>query len=281
MNEKIVSQHKQLSYELEELVPIVAALADKYNGMDSSSISYEKANELMGAVIFCIQQKSRIHSEKMSAREAYERGFKLVEEKTKDTLSLYHQLLMDFDSYGNYYLKQTVVAGMPEFFKWYDIRFAPQEILLTLDYNVLWDNEIRKLQGIDAIYAYLKCIDAEQKFLGGLNRSFVMQCLNSYDSAYKHMVDNLCLPILEHFLGCVLLEARSMAETLTVAERKKIYEKLIQSNVDEMEQEMQIWLEHFIEGHYDESESKNIYQYLSVAVRDVLVRMMHANTSET
>ena len=41
-----------MDYEMEELLPIVATLAEKYTGGESSSISYEKAGQLMEAVMY-------------------------------------------------------------------------------------------------------------------------------------------------------------------------------------------------------------------------------------
>lgn len=40
------------TYHMEELIPIVAMLADKYTSKESSSISYERANQLMEATIY-------------------------------------------------------------------------------------------------------------------------------------------------------------------------------------------------------------------------------------
>lgn len=45
-----------MDYEMEELLPIVATLAEKYTGGESSSISYEKAGQLMEAVMYCIRE---------------------------------------------------------------------------------------------------------------------------------------------------------------------------------------------------------------------------------
>ena len=39
-----------MKYEMEELVPIVAGLADQYTSKESTSISYEQANRLLEAV---------------------------------------------------------------------------------------------------------------------------------------------------------------------------------------------------------------------------------------
>lgn len=37
-----------MNYEIEELVPIVGKLAEKYTDNESTSITYEKAQQLMG-----------------------------------------------------------------------------------------------------------------------------------------------------------------------------------------------------------------------------------------
>ena len=37
-------------------MPIVAELADKYTGKESTSITYEKARQLMEAVLYCIHE---------------------------------------------------------------------------------------------------------------------------------------------------------------------------------------------------------------------------------
>lgn len=43
-----------MEYTMEELVPVVGKLAEKYTAYESTSITYEKAEQLMGAVLYCI-----------------------------------------------------------------------------------------------------------------------------------------------------------------------------------------------------------------------------------
>ena len=43
-------------YTMEELIPVVAMLTEKYTSKESSSVTYETARQLMGAVQFCIQE---------------------------------------------------------------------------------------------------------------------------------------------------------------------------------------------------------------------------------
>ena len=45
-----------MRYEMEELVPIVAKLAKRYTSGESTSITYEKAQQLMEAVLYSINE---------------------------------------------------------------------------------------------------------------------------------------------------------------------------------------------------------------------------------
>ncbi|MGN1147209.1 MAG: DUF6179 domain-containing protein, partial [Lachnospiraceae bacterium] len=145
-----------MNYSMEELVPIVAGLAEKLTGKESTSITYEKAEQLMEAVLYCIheaeeaQQTAIISKGRVSAEEAYRIGYKKTAEKVKEAMELYNSFLPQFEAYGNLCLYDTVVKGIPEFFKWYDIRFEPQNEILTLDYPVLED--ITQYEGIDKVY---------------------------------------------------------------------------------------------------------------------------------
>ena len=45
-----------MHYEIEELIPVVGKLAEKYTSGESTSISYERAELLMEAVLYCIHE---------------------------------------------------------------------------------------------------------------------------------------------------------------------------------------------------------------------------------
>lgn len=198
---------KILNYQMEELVSIVSKLAHKLTGGESSSITYEKAQQLMEAVLYCIREWEGQQEEEVSAKcqgngelqvvgqahipaeQAYELGLACVTKKVKLSLALYNKIMETFDSYGNHCLHDTMVKGMPEFFKRYDVKFAPQNTILTLDYPVTED--LRKYTGVDAIWEYLCCIRAEQRYLGQLPKSFVVESLKSYCEDYEDMIENL------------------------------------------------------------------------------------------
>lgn len=189
-----------MHYEMEELIPIVGRLAEKYTANESTSVTYEKAEQLMGAVLYCIHEAEQqgwqegdasgniegasdrhpltVTEKKLSAKQAYEAGAACVEQKTRKALKLYHEILPEFQSYDNACLNDTFVRGFPEFFKWYDVKFQPQNTILTLDYPVLKD--ISGLSGIDKVYAFIKCIRLEQQFLRKFPRSYVAEILEQY-----------------------------------------------------------------------------------------------------
>lgn len=196
-------------YEMDSLIPIVAKLAEKYTGGESTSISYERAEQLMEAVLYCIRQGQQEGERKLPAGElplaqaAYETGVRCVEQKVKVTLQLYNQLAADFKWYGNQCLYDTFVNGMPEFFKWYDVQFAPQETILTLDYPI--QKDLSGFCGIDRIFEYLKCIRLEQNILKSFPEEEILLALETFHPGYGNMIENLCEAVA---LSGVITEGR-------------------------------------------------------------------------
>lgn len=197
-----------MEYGMEELVDLVAMLANKLCGMQSTSISYEKAEQLMAAVQYCIaeegvfddeEEASVVLSGEPSAKEAYEKGYERVRKKAQRAFSLYQEIMESFEDYGNVFLRDTLKKGMPAFFQRYEMRFAPQETLLTLDYPVFLD--LSKLSGIDAIDAYLHCIEAEQKFLGSFPTELVWQMLSEKNEDYRETPENLCFSVIRFLIS--------------------------------------------------------------------------------
>lgn len=197
-----------MEYGMEELFPILGRLAEKYTAFESTSVSCETAARLMEAVLYCIheteqqQADSLIPAEGLSAWRAYTLGAAAVEEKTRAALALYHETLQTFDSYGNRCLYDTFQKGLPEFFKWYDTKFAPQETILTLDYPLLRD--LSGQTGIDRVYGFIECVRLEQVFLGGFPEGAVEGILSRYCQRYGDLAENICEIVLTSFAGHIL-----------------------------------------------------------------------------
>ena len=193
-----------MEYEIEDLLPIVAELAQEYAGYDSTSVTYEKAQMLMAGVIYCLnesrQQAENYPADKrMSVREQYLIGYKRVLEKAEEARKIYNALSVYFDSYNVECLGDTVIKGIPAFMKWYDAKYCPHDTILTLDYPLLCD--IRALSGIDAIYAYLRAIETEQIFLQKFDRNYVLSVLRRANPGYEQMLENICDIMLLNTVG--------------------------------------------------------------------------------
>ena len=264
-----------MNYEMEELLPIVSRLAEKYTGNESTSISYEKAQQLMEAVLYCIRVAEEGKSDavsalqRVSARQMYEAGLAAVEQKVKETLTLYNRILPEFCSYEIRCLEDTFFKGLPEFFRWYDIRFAPQETILTLDYPVLRD--LPACRGIQKIQAYLECICLEQDFLRTFPEEYVQRVLFLYDPEYRDSLDNICEVLLMALAGHVLAEKPFTEPELTEADYKRI-----QSRSADMElPELNRYLIKAVQALVDEcwGENTRLFEYLSQAVEHIAVRL--------
>ena len=195
-----------MNYEMEELLPIVAELADKYTSKESTSIPYETAQMLMGAVIYCIREYWRDEESKAGiiaadggnlpdARLAYEKGYELVLKKTRLAKALYDEIIADFEDYGCRNYSDTIRLGMPQFFLRYDARFSPQDHLLTLDYPCM-GGPIQE-SGVDLIFEYLKKIREEQRILETFEPEEVREILEEVCPEYEELFfDNICEAVL-------------------------------------------------------------------------------------
>lgn len=191
--ENYVNQEK--GYSMEELVPIVSELAFRYTGGEHSSVTYERAQMLMEAVLYCIEefrrsQENALMAKEVPAREAYRRGQEIVMDKVRKLQTLYNEMISDFKDYGCLCLGDTVRKGIPAFLQSYDFRFAPQETLLTLDYPV--GENLEHLSGVSRVLAYMKCICREQEYLGSMNEREVIAILRRYNRNYGYLIENIC-----------------------------------------------------------------------------------------
>lgn len=194
-------------YELEELFPLAAKLARRYTNDESSSVTYERAEYLMEAVLYCIRecekQEVLCASLRLPAKLAYEQGLALVREKTKKAFGEYQRLLETFRAYGNRNCQDTVTKALPEFFRRYDPQLAPQETIITMDYPVLLP--LQDVCGIDAVKDYILAIRLEQQFFDAFEPAYIEAALQRYLPAYRSSFENLCSMFLRHVLCRLML----------------------------------------------------------------------------
>lgn len=221
-----------LYYEMEELLPIVAELAEKYTSKESTSVTYEKAKQLMEAVLYCIHQcegsEGILCRRELTAREAYRLGYKRLLEKVKKVQEAYNELIIDFCAYGNENYHDTVTKGIYAFFRYYDALYAPQETIITMDYPTICP--IADCSGIDAIERYVKAIFLEQRFFHAIPKKTVYRILQQYQTDYHKQFYNICSIVLRHILVSHFSEQKpGMTREELKQELSKLLRELVES----------------------------------------------------
>ncbi len=171
-------------YSFEELMEVTVKLMERYTAGDSTSVSYERAEQLMGAVVYCIREYEQRQvsaqgnpafdsedralvcaGKQLSAAEAYEQGYQIVLKKARRVRDIYHRMLPFAGQYQDKYLEHIMTREIPQFLRKYDPRFCPQDTILILDYPVKKD--LSGLCGVDAVLVYVTCIVQELAAAGG------------------------------------------------------------------------------------------------------------------
>lgn len=261
-------------YSLEEVMPIVSELAWKYTGCDHTSVTYEKAQMLMEAVLYCIHEYERQESNALlvkhiSAREAYEQGRAIVMDKLRRLQELYNQLIVDFKDYGSVCLRDTIRQGIPAFLDNYDFRFAPQETLLTLDYPILRDDT--SISGISRVLSYVQCICLEQKFLKKINEHDIAETLRRYQRDYEHLIENICEIILQDMIGHMILDKPLQEEGLSREDLAVLKEILAGKTAEQVRAYALKALEQLVARYYDDD--RDMLDYLSCGIPDIVIRI--------
>lgn len=276
-----------MKYDLDELLILVKELSDIYTSKESTSITYETAQQLMNSVLYCIHENEVVsddaltdaiissHNYKMTAREAYDTGYRLVTGKIKRANELYNKIILDFTDYNNRAYNDTVIKGIPEFFKWYDPRLNPMDHIILADYTVL--ENIYELNGIDFIYRYLLCIEKEQRFLLKYPREYIEEVLLCFHTDYEELLINLCALVLKRVLVNMLLGVRIEKIYLDKEDYKKLSDILNNVSTVKLEENMCFHLQRLIKNIY--SGDKDMYNYLSYEISNIAVELKNASSN--
>lgn len=262
-----------MKYELAKLLPIVESLSRKYTRNESTSISYETAQQLMEAVLYCIQEMKSAPADLpaavLSPADAYAFGYEAVLKKTKQTAARYNALMERFSSYGNRAYEETIVQGFPAFFRWYDPLFAPQEHILTLDYPLLLPLEA--LCGIDRITTYLKCIETEQRFLRCFSEEFVRSALSKHHPQWEELFLNLPYHVLKKLMCLLLLDIHQEKERFSDIDYNNLRTKLNGLSKEALKERLTILLLQFLAQYFPQDTAMETY--LNYAVEDIATEL--------
>lgn len=253
------------SFPMEELIPLLSDLTKKYTSNDSSSITYDKARQLMTSILYSIDQvaiidtheQTHLISLKQSAYEAYNLGLSLAKEKIQTANNLFFHISENFNSFKNICYFETVMKGMPGFFIKYDVVYDAQNHILTLDYPLI--QPLPGLMGIDLIVVYLQKIHLEQIFLSKFSPEVIISMFSNYHKKHYELIHNVCKFTMRNAIGCILLD-RSFYE-LAIQEDELKHLNSIQRNltIEELELKLKEVLKVLIKEEYNNNEDLHLY----------------------
>lgn len=263
-----------MDYEMEELILIVSELAQKYTGYESTSVTYERAQALMEAVLYCLEEcrRSSLNMpvyQGLSAREQYYAGLELLTKKVIKIKERFNELSLTFEDFGVRCLHDTMQKGIPLFLERYDVKFSPQETILTLDYPVLIESS--PLTGADKIYQYLCAIQTEQRFLRMLDRSYVIAVLEKYEAEYRDMIENICSILLTNTIGHIAVKKPLSNIGFEQEEYLQLSRVFMQKTVSDIETMVKRFIKEMISQFCEDD--VDMQEYLCYAANDIAVRI--------
>ena len=265
-----------MEYNMEELIPIFSKLAQDYTGFESTSISYERAQSLMEAVIYCLDEYHQVPSaipetSHISTEEKYELGLCLVKEKAFKIRNIFNELCLSFQDFGVKCLCDTI-KSIPEFLKWYNAKFCPQENIITVDYPLLID--LSSLRGANKIYQYILFLQKEQQFLTMFHKNYVIHILEKYSADYENLMENICEIVLTNTIGHIAVQ--KPLGSLGFGDED--YLQCMQVFGDKTISEMENMISHFIEIVINQVDKGNKYlcEYLCQGTKNMAVRIDNA-----
>lgn len=275
-----------MNYKMNEFIPVVAKLTEKYTAGQSTSVTYERARHLMEAVIYCVEEyeeseKNSVEyegnqwsenmlirqvKEKIPAQEAYDLGYQIILEKAEKVKTKYHEMISDFQAYGNKNYYETVTRAIPGFFLYYDARFAPQETIITMDYPTIIP--VFGVQGIDAIERYVTYISLEQKFLLRLPEVYIKRTLKTFCHDYEEHFFNICSVIVRDLLLCIMMKKKP-GEDATQIQHENCCKWIQSQSKKELEAYLDQMLCQMINERYEND--RELFSYLRADMGDFSV----------
>ena len=257
----------------DEILILLSKRIDKYTSKESTSVPYSIARQLMDSILYCIelaqenvstQAPNQVDSNRINTNSTaiptitnsqtevgleslYQNGLEQVKIMTLETKAFFKELERTFNSYKNSCYYDTIIDGMPAFFLHYNPDFDARNTILTLDYPLL--SEASSNGGIIQIRDYLYCIKQEQLLLSKFPTDMVESILRVYEKDYTELIFNLCMPILNNAIACVLLNRPLLPLYITEAERKELEKIGIKNSTSQLTDLLEHVLELLVQEH--------------------------------
>ena len=199
-------QEQQFMIKLWELLKWQA---EKYNGIDSTSMPLEKAQDLLESLqytIAVVRIEEGLSAEvllKENLKEIIKHGQVILTKKRKLWYIEWNQLCARAPKIKNVFYVDTM-KNLGMFFRKYDVYYSAHQIPCSIDYPLM--NPISEdIKGISYIEEYIRRVRIENQFINCFDYESVVQMLKNVKSNYREDYYNLCEPVLVSAVGRTIL----------------------------------------------------------------------------
>lgn len=208
-----------------QLLELLKIKIDKFNGIDNSSISSDKAKVIMDSNIYTIglylkkftPDESIEKLQKEPIISMYDKGRKEIDKKLFVCKILHQKVLKNMITTQNETYNDTIIKGIKGFFKIYDPDYNARDMKITADYP-LYNNLIGKLEGIEFIEKYLESLYYENEFCKAIPN--VEEILQSYSKDYKNLIINI-------FSVTLMTTLEKMLPKKEVKKKEEVYANIL------------------------------------------------------
>lgn len=185
-----------------ELLRELGKMVERYNRGNSSSIRSEKAENILGSMLYCVSVELRqaanpaAEMRRTPGGELFRRGQNRVKALVEESKRLYLDVLSTRTETDLMVYNDTLDKAVPAFFQTYDINYAADENGMLLgppDYPLLHQDNSRS--GILFMRAYLEELLRENKFCSGYRKNYIRAVLllhgQKHHLDYREMVVNI------------------------------------------------------------------------------------------
>lgn len=263
-DDEIINIQFQINNLLEKLVY-------KYNGLESTSIRTEIAQEIQDSIYYKIsiylkKDKNPDDSIKkireLGLEKIYEEGRKTIYKMLDSIRVMYIKVKQNKLNIDNDIYNDTLIKGIKGFLKIYDPDYKAQDMKITADYP-LYNDLTGKLEGIEFIKKYINSIYLENSFCQKFSEEKIKYLLCSYFQNYKDLIINVFEIVLLETFACKLINKNVKDLIITKSQLNEIY--LIFKNKEDKE------IENIIMNVYDNiskellnENEQELYQYIDI-----------------
>jgi len=215
---------------LKKLWDLLKWQAGKYNGIDSTSMPIEKAEELFASLVYTLMvvaSEENISIEELLQKDfqaVIRRGQEILDYKRKSVKSHWSNMCLSAPYIENICFVETI-KNIGLFFERYDIYYTAHQIPCNIDYPLM--NPVSdEIKGISYIEEYINRIELENSFINSFEHQIVIRLFESNIPDYKEAYFNLCELVFINALGLKLIGQEIYSLDISKDQQNEIFRLL-------------------------------------------------------